>query len=137
MRLRDALARLGLPELERVEVRDHDPRLAEVLLQVGGDEVAELVVVLLVLGQQHAEPVPDRQARGDDQEPPGEPGVVRAGRLVQRLPGDQHRHHDGLAAAGGHLQRRPGSGRALCSSFCRSSSFRIQVSPAFCAASAR
>ena len=80
------------------------PRLS---IQVGGDETAQLVVVLLVLREQDAEPVPDRQAGGDDEEPLGEAHVVRLGHLVQRLPGDEHGHHDGLAGASRHLQRDP------------------------------
>ena len=76
-------------------------------MQVGGDEAAELVIVLLVLREQDAEPVPDRQARGDDEEPLGEAHVVRLGGLVQRLPGDEHRHHHGLAGTSRHLQRDP------------------------------
>jgi hypothetical protein len=42
-----------------VVVRNDDLRLAEVVVQVGGDEAAELVVVVLVFGEQDAEPVPD------------------------------------------------------------------------------
>ena len=103
----DRLALLGLPALELVVVRDDELRLAEVVVQVGGDEAAELVVVALVLGEQDTEPVPDRQARGDDEEPLGEARVVRLRDLVERLPGDEHRHHDGLARAGRHLQRDP------------------------------
>src|SRR5215468_466956 len=66
-----------------------------------------LWVVLVVFGEQDAEPVPDRPAGGDDEEPLGEPRVVRLGDLVERLPGDEHRHHDGLARPGRHLQRDP------------------------------
>ena len=35
-------------------------------LEVGGDEVAQVVVVLRVLREQDAEAVADRDARGDD-----------------------------------------------------------------------
>ena len=35
----------------------------------------------------------------------GEPGVARGVQLVQRLPGDEHRHHDRLARTRRHLQR--------------------------------
>ena len=41
----DRLALLGLPALELVVVRDDDLRLAEIVVQVSGDEAAELVVV--------------------------------------------------------------------------------------------
>ncbi len=103
----DHLALLGLASLELVVVDDDDLGLAEAVPQVGRNETAELVVVLIVLGQRHPEPVADRQAGGDDEEPLGEAGVVRLGDLVQRLPGDQHRHHDGLAGASGHLESDP------------------------------
>ena len=33
--------------------------------------------------------------------------VLRVGQLVERLPGDEHRHDDGLARAGRHLERDP------------------------------
>ena len=61
--LRDALDLLGVLELEGVVVRDHDARMLEAALEVGGDQVAQVVVVLGILGQQHAEPVADRDAR--------------------------------------------------------------------------
>lgn len=65
-------------------------------------------MVRLVAGQQHPQPVPDGDALGDHEEAVGEAGVPRAVRVVQRLPGDEHRHDNGLARACGHLQRRPG-----------------------------
>ena len=76
------LALLGLAALELVVVGDDDLRLAEVATRSVGDEVAQLVVVLVVLGEQDAEPVADRQAGGDDEEPVGEARVVRAGRTL-------------------------------------------------------
>ena len=88
-------------------VGDHELGLADITNQIIRNETAELVVVLVILGKQDAEPVPDRQAGGDDEEPAGEARVVRLGDLVQRLPGDQHRHYDGLAGACRHLQCDP------------------------------
>ena len=55
-----------LADLEGVEVGDEDLRPAELPDQVGRDEVAEPVVVLGVVGQEHPKPVADRDARGDD-----------------------------------------------------------------------
>jgi hypothetical protein len=63
--LRDALAGLRLTALQRVEVGDHDPRLAQIGEQVRRDEVELALVVLLVLRPQHAQPVADGQARCD------------------------------------------------------------------------
>lgn len=54
---------------------------------------------------QHTEPVTDRDAGGEDQELLGEPRITWRVDLVDRLPRDQHRHHDRLAAPGRHLQR--------------------------------
>lgn len=53
------------------------------------------------------QPVADGDAGRDDQE--GAAELVAGGRThrVQRLPGDQHRHHCGLAGARGELQRDP------------------------------
>ncbi len=71
--------------------------------QVGWHQAPEVVVVLVVGREEHAQPVANRDAGRDDEEPVGETGVAGAEDLVRHLPGDQHRHHDGLAAAGGHL----------------------------------
>ena len=75
-------------------------------MQLGRDDVALAVVVLRVVGQQHAQPVADGDAGRDDQEGVGEAGVLRVGELVERVPGDEHGHDDGLAGAGGHLEGR-------------------------------
>jgi hypothetical protein len=60
-----------------------------------------------VLGTQHPQSIADGQAWSHDQEPLGEAGILGTGHLIQRLPGDEHRHHHGLAGTGGHLQRDP------------------------------
>jgi hypothetical protein len=39
----------------------------------------------------------------DDKDVLGEAGVLRIGDLVDDLPGNDHGHDDGLAAAGGHF----------------------------------
>ena len=66
----------------------------------------------------------------DDEEGVGEAVVLRVAALVEHLPGDQHGHHDRLAAAGRHLARHaeqvgpaPSAAVARC--------FSIQVSPYF------
>ena len=61
--------------------------------------------------------------------------VLRVGQLVERLPGDEHRHDDGLAGAGRHLEghaRQAGVGRRRSRS---RRSFSIQASPYFAATS--
>jgi hypothetical protein len=93
-----------LAQLEGVVVGDHHARLAHVVQHVTRDQVAHLVVVLRIARQQNAEAVLDCDAGRDDQE--GVREVIAAGtpREIDRLPGDQHRHDGGLAAAGRHLQ---------------------------------
>ena len=88
-----------LAQQEGVEVGDEDLGLAELLEQIGRHDVALAVVVLRVVGQQHAQAVADGDAGRDDQEGVGEAGVLRVGELVERLPGDEHGHDDGLAAS--------------------------------------
>jgi hypothetical protein len=61
-----------------------------------------------VVRLEHPEPVPDGDARRDDQEALGVASVARLCDLVEGLPGDEHRHHDGLARAGRHLQGHAG-----------------------------
>ena len=92
-----------LPQLEGVEVGDDDLRSAEVVDAVRWHEVALAVVVLRVRRQQHPQAVPDGDPRRDDQEGVSEAAVLRVGRLVEGVPGDEHRHDHGLAGAGGHL----------------------------------
>ena len=80
------------------------------------DDVALAVVVVGVVRQQHAQPVANGDAGRDDQEGVGEAGVLRVGELVERVPGDEHGHDDGLAGAGGHLERharQAGVGRVV------------------------
>ena len=101
----DALDLLGVPGQEGVVVDDLDLRLEQRVPQVGRDEIALAVVVVVALGVQHAEPVADRDARarrrGTAWRSARRVGVID---LVDRLPGDQHRHDDGLARARRHLQ---------------------------------
>ena len=96
-----------LAGLEGMEVGDQDLGSAELPDQVGRDQVAQPVIVLGVVGQEHPQPVADGDARGDDEERVGEPAVFRVGDLVQGVPGDQHGHDDRLARAGRHLHRDP------------------------------
>ncbi len=90
---------------EGVVIGDDELRVPEGAGKVGRHQFALVVVVAGVIGDEHPKPVADRDPRGDDQEPLGEPRVARARHLVGRLPGDEHRHHHCLAGAGRHLQR--------------------------------
>jgi hypothetical protein len=92
-----------LAEPEGVEVGDDDPRRPQVSSVLHGNDGEGLVVVVGVGRQQHAQPVADGHAGGDDEEGVGEPLVVRVAALVEYLPGDAPGHPDRLAAAGRHL----------------------------------
>ena len=67
-------------------------------------DVELAVVVVGVVGQQHAQAVADGDARRHDEERVAEAGVLRVLDLVERVPGDEHRHDHRLAAARGHLE---------------------------------
>jgi len=96
-----------------VVVRDDDAGTAKVDQLGWSDHIALAVVVARVVWQQHAETVANGDARSDQQEGIGEPGVLGVRELVQRLPRDEHGHDDGLAAACGHLERHPEQARVV------------------------
>ena len=87
-----------------MEVGDHHLGAVEPVHQLGRHDVELAVVVVGVVGQQHAQAVADGDARRHDEERIAEPGVLRRLDLVERVPGDEHRHDHGLAAARGHLE---------------------------------
>ena len=76
-------------------------------MQVGRNDIAQAVVVLRVVGQQHAQPVANGDTGRDDEEGVGEARVLRIGAFVERVPSDEHGHDHGLAGARGHLERCP------------------------------
>ena len=97
-----------LAEQERVEVGDDDLGARQLLAVKFRHDVELAVVVLWIVGQQDAQAIADGDAGRDDQEGIGKAVVLRLRELVEGVPCDQHRHHDGLAAAGGHLERDAG-----------------------------
>ena len=99
--------RQRLARHERVVVGDDDLRPLQVAEHVAGHELAAGVVAVRVVRLQHPEPVPDRDAGSDHQEPARESLAARPADRVDRLPGDDHRHDRGLAGAGGELQGQP------------------------------
>ncbi len=75
---------------------------------------AELLIVVARPGQvQHFQPAAHRQAGGDDQHILRVARVLWIGDFVEHLPGDEHGHDDGLAAAGGHLAAQAVEGAAV------------------------
>ena len=97
--------RLAPPE--GVVVGDDDPGPPEVAEHVRRDQLAAAVVAVRVVRLQHPQPVADGQAGGDDEEPAPEAPAAGPAHRVDRLPGDDHRHHGGLAGPGRQLQGQP------------------------------
>jgi hypothetical protein len=65
--------------------------------------------------------IADGDAGRDDQEGVREAGVLGIGALVERVPGDEHGHDNGLAGAGGHLEccaRQAGIRRVVSLAYC-------------------
>ena len=102
--LRDVL---DLARHEGVVVGDDDGGAVQVAEHVARHQFAALVVAVRVVGLQHAQAVADGQAGGHHQEAAREPPAARMAHRVDGLPRDQHRHHRGLAGAGGELERQP------------------------------
>ena len=90
-----------------MEVGDYHLGLLHGTERVLGDQVTALVVVFRVVRQEGAQPVADDDARGCDQEVLDELPPLRMPDRVDRLPGDQHGHHGGLASPSSHFQRKP------------------------------
>ena len=72
-----------------------------------GTSSRRLVVGVGVVGLEEAEAVLDRDPGGHDQEAAGEALGVGVPDGIDGLPGDQHRHHGGLAGTGGELEGQP------------------------------
>ena len=89
-------------------VGDDDLGPVQVAEQVARHQFAALVVAVRVVGLQYTEPVADGQAGSGHQEAARKAAAVRMAHRVDGLPRDQHRHHGGLAGAGGELERQPG-----------------------------
>ena len=96
-----------LAELEGVVVGDDDLGPLDVVEHVAGNEFAAGVVAVGIVGLENAQPVLDRMPGATTRKPRVKVLAARAPHGVDRLPGDQHRHHGGLAGAGGELQREP------------------------------
>jgi glutamine synthetase adenylyltransferase len=87
-----------------LDLFEHSPYFAEELIrtpelvdEIGWHDVAFAVVVARIAREHDTQSVADRDPRRDDQETVGEARILRVSRLVERLPGDEHRHHDRLA----------------------------------------
>jgi hypothetical protein len=86
-----------------VVVGDDDLRLAHVAEHVVRHQLAVGVVAIRVVGLEDAQPIFDRQAGRSHEKAAREVGAPRMTLGVNRLPRDEHRHHGGLAGAGGEL----------------------------------
>ena len=87
---------------------------ARVVAAIGDDAAAGLVrnelaagvVAIRIIGEQHPQPILDRDAGRHDQEGTGELPAARMADCVDGLPRDQHRHDGRLPCAGSQLQRK-------------------------------
>ena len=104
--------RRGLP-IERVPVAHHHAAPAQLVEQRGRDDAELPVVVVGVRRLQDRQAALDGEAGGDHQDGAGEAAVLRVGRLVEHLPGDDHRHDHRLAGAGRHLRAPAREGAAV------------------------
>src|SRR3972149_4918799 len=95
----------SFPGFQCMEVCDDDLCFPDLLLQPEWEDVPSVVVVLRIGRQQYAQAVTDGNPGRYDQEGVSEPGVLGSLQLVQRMPGQQHRHDDGLATSRRHLKR--------------------------------
>jgi hypothetical protein len=73
---------------------------------VAGDKFTVGVVGVWVIGLENAQPIFDREPWCDDEKPATEASAVGATHSVDRLPGNQHRHHGRFSGAGGQFQRK-------------------------------
>jgi hypothetical protein len=85
-------------------VRDQDLAGSQKVV-VGGRHEIELGVVIIAPGvrPENLEALLDRQIRAANEHGVGKAVIARHPGAVAKSPGDDHRHHDGLAAPGGHL----------------------------------
>ena len=104
-RFRDLTGGDRLAKLKRMEVGDQNPGLAELLARMRWSDVTNAKVVLRIVRQENAQPIADGNAWRNDQKGVGETSILGICELVQRMPGDEHGHNDGLTGACRHLER--------------------------------
>src|ERR1700694_3566333 len=76
-------------------------------MKSGWHNVEVVVIVAGTRWDQHLKAAFDGQAWCDDEDVLGEAFVLWIRHFVANLPGREHRHHDRLAGAGGHLAAPP------------------------------
>ena len=98
-------ALLRLERHQAVPVLDQDGGLIQLLaLRLVRADRKLVVIIGRMAGQQHLQALFHRQPRRYDKNgPPKITAALRVSQRVQHLPGDDHRHHRRLAAAGRHL----------------------------------
>ena len=121
----NALVRLPI---ERMPIAHAHPSLPKPVQQRRRHNVERLEVVLQRGGLQHRQATLHGEPGRHHQHVLGEALVLGLRDLVQHLPRDHHRHHDGLAGAGGHLGahalKRAAVGRHIHADFLRIGRFR-------------
>ena len=92
---------------EGMIVGDDDPGAPDVGKHVDRRQFAAPVIAVGIVRLQDPEPVADREAGSDDEKTAGVRPAARPADRVDRLPGDDHRHHRRLAGAGRKLEGEP------------------------------
>ena len=93
-----------LARLEGVVVGDDDLGAVDVRQHVRRDQFPAFVIAVRVVGLQDAQAVSDGDAGRHHEEASAEQAAAGCADGIDRLPGDQHRHHGRFAAARGHFQ---------------------------------
>ena len=81
-----------------------DFRFAQLGHLIRGQNIPLAVVVVGIVGEQDTKAVADSNAGCDNEERIGEAVILGVSELVECVPGDDHSHDYGLAAASGHLE---------------------------------
>ena len=91
-------------QLKGMVVGDDDAGRLDERQHILRDEIAMLIVGLVIIRQQNAQAVFDRNTWRRDEKPVRELGADAMPCGIDRLPGNDHRHHGGLARACRQLQ---------------------------------
>ena len=89
-------------------VCDNDFGSFDIANHIVGNKFTALVVAIGIIRLQHAKPVANGYARGDNQEASSEFFALWSSHCIHHLPSDNHGHHGGFACAGGKFQCKSG-----------------------------
>lgn len=116
--LHHAVAARVIFSLEHVPVGDLESSLLEAFQHTSRKQVELLVVVVLVPGQKHLQAFPNGQVGTNQKNRIGETAILRVGKFVEHLPGNNHAHDHRFAAASRHFDSVTNEGLvAFCQTF--------------------